>query len=257
MRPMILIASAITFSVATTIIDNPASDTIAINVSSHSVNRIVLPAKVLDIAYSKEKGVDIKIVDNQAFIKYVPIQKEQVQVIAKDRMEKVGEPEIIYHKAKSSELFVVTERGTYAFALNPKNIEAQTIIVNSFGKKTKEILKYETEDSHVATLTKISEQIFKGSSPQGYKVKQINRPIDSYFKEGLIAKEVSTYEGVIYMASLIEVENRTNNPQRLDPKSYIKYAKGAPKAIAIYYGNEVNYLLPLKKAQVVIITKAE
>jgi len=256
MKKMLLMLIMTTAKIfAVTVINNPTSDTITINVSNKSVNRIVLPSKILDVAYSKEKGVNIKIVDNQAFIKYIPIKKEKVQVIAKEKVKKISEPEIIYNKAKPSEVFFVTDGKTYAFALNPKDIEAQTIIVNDFTRKAKEIIKYETDDDYISTLAKISQQILKGGSPQGYKVKQLDNLLSD--TADLKIKQVTTYEGVIYSASLIEVLNKTDKPKKLNPKDYIKYSTGAPKAIAAYYDNEVNNLLPFGKAFVVIVTKAK
>jgi len=240
---------------AVTVIDNPTSQTITINVSNKSVNRIVLPSKILDMAYSKEKGVDIKIADNQAFIKYVPVQKEQVHVIAKDKVEKIGEPEIVYDKAKPSEVFFVTEGKTYAFALNPQDIEATTIIVNDFSKNAKEIIKYETDDTYISTLANISSLILKGSSPQGYKVKQLDNLLNE--QADLKIKEITRYEGVIYTASLLEVSNKTNKSKKLNPKDYIAYANGSAKSITAYYDNEVNYLLPFGNAYVVIVTKVK
>ena len=47
------------FSLGTVVIDNPSTGTININVSQTSINRLVLPSKIIDIAYSKEKGLDI------------------------------------------------------------------------------------------------------------------------------------------------------------------------------------------------------
>lgn len=240
---------------AVVVIDNPTSDTIIVNVSNRSVNRIVFPSKILDIAYSKEKGTNIKIAGSQAFIKYTPIQKEEVQVIAKNKTEKSGEPKIVYNKAKPSEIFFITESKTYAFVLNPKNIKAQTIIINDFTKKVKDIIKYETDDSYVTTLAKISKQILKGNSPQGYKIKKNNKLLSS--QADLRIKRIKTYEGVIYNVSLIEVYNKINKVRKLNPKEYIKYATEPLKSITIYYNNEVNNLLPYGKAFVVIITKGQ
>lgn len=238
---------------AVNIIDNPSSDVINVNVSNSSVNRIVLPSQILDVAYSKEKGIDIKISNNQAFVKFLPIQKEQVKNVSKDQYESVGEPEIIYDKAKSSEVFFVTADRTYSFVLNPKDIEAETIIVNDFSVSKGEILKYESDDPYMSTMAKITENILKGGTPQGYKAKKIDKILSS--NEILVIKELMNYDGVLYKATLLEVENKTDKALRLDAKDYISIAKDSPKAISIYYNNEVNHLLPYSKAQVVIITK--
>ena len=53
----------------------------------------------------------------------------------------------------------------------------------------------------------------------------------------------------------IPSSNKTDKAILLNPKDYIKLAKDTPKAISIYYGNEVNHLLPYAKAKIVIITK--
>ena len=238
---------------ALTVIDNPTSKTININVSNKSINRLVLPSKIIDVAYSKEKGVSIQINDNQAFIKFVPTKKEKIRTVG-NRTEVVGEPEIIYENAKDSEVFFVTTSGTYAFALNPKSIEAETVIVNDFTKDKKEVLEYERADDYIATLSKITENILKGNTPSGYKIKKKEKVLSDL--STLRTTYIASYNGVLYSAHLIEVENKTKEAIILNPKEFISQAVNSPKSISIYYGNEVNHLLPLGTAKVVIITKA-
>lgn len=255
MKKITLVALFASFTnlFAINVIDNPTNDVINVNVSNKSVNRIVLPTKILDVAYSKEKGMDIQIADNQAFIKFLPIQKEKVRVVGKDKYEPVGEAEIVYDKAQSSEVFFVTESKTYSIALNPMDMEAETIIINDFSATKDTILKYESDDPYMSTMGKMTETILKGGTPQGYKVKKINKVVSK--TNVLTTKELTSYDGVLYKAVLIEVENKTKNAVVLNPKDYIQIAKDTPRAISIYYGNEVNHLLPYSKAQVVIITK--
>lgn len=241
-----------------TIIDNPTSETINVNVSNKSANRIVLPSKILDIAYSKEKGVDIKPNENQAFIKFIPIVKEKVKISGKEKAEKIetmGEPEFIYDKAVASEAFFVTDGKTYALNLIPQDIDAQTIIINDFSKKVEEIVKYETDDDYMTILAKISQSILNGNSPNGYTVKKLNG--ETYTKDNIYKFHTTTsYKGVLYNAILIEVESTSKQSIVLNPKDFIQYANGTPRAITTYYGNEVNMLLPMNKAIVVIIGKA-
>lgn len=240
-----------------TIIDNPTSETINVNVSNKSANRIVLPSKILDIAYSKEKGVDIKPNENQAFIKFIPIVKERVKISGKEKTEKtetMGDPEFIYDKAVASEAFFVTDGKTYALNLIPQDIDAQTIIINDFSKKAEEIVKYETDDDYMTILAKISQSILNGNSPNGYTVKKLDG--ETYTKETYKFHKTASYEGVLYNAILIEVESTSKQSVVLNPKDFIQYANGTPRAITTYYGNEVNMLLPMNKAIVVIIGKA-
>lgn len=239
---------------AMVVIDNPPSGAININVSNRSVNRLVLPSQILDVSFSKEKGVDIKIVDNQAFIKYQPILKQKVKITGRNKEEPVGQPETIYDKAESSEIFFITQAKTYSIILNPTDMEAETIVINDFSANKEDILKYESDDPFVATMAKISKSIFTNGVPQGYKVKKINKILEKTSK--LETKEVNLYSGVLYSVAVLEVRNRTDKALVLNPKNYIKFAKDTPKAISIYYDNEVNHLLPYSKASIVIITKA-
>lgn len=249
---MALICS-LTGAYAIIVIDNPPSDAIAINVSNRSVNRLVLPSQILDVSYSKEKGVDIKVVDNQAFIKYQPMLKQKVRVTGKNKEELVGQPETIYDRAESSEIYFITQAKTYSIVLNPVDMEAETIIINDFSASKEEILKYESDDPFVATMAKISKSIFTNGVPQGYKSKKINKILEK--TATLETKELTLYNGVLYSVAVLEVRNRTDKALVLNPKDYIKFAKDTPKAISIYYANEVNHLLPYATASVVIITK--
>ena len=239
---------------AIVVIDNPPSDALTINVSNRSVNRLVLPSQILDVSFSKEKGVDIKIVDNQAFIKYQPMRKQKVRVTGNNKEEPVGPPETIYDKAESSEIFFITQAKTYSIVLNPVDMEAETIVINDFSASKDEILKYESDDPFVATMGKISKSIFTNGVPQGYKSKKVNKILQDTTL--LQTKEVNLYNGVLYSATVLEVKNKTDKAIVLNPKDYIKFAKDTPKAISIYYANEVNHLLPYSTASVVIITKA-
>lgn len=238
---------------AIVVIDNPPSEAITINVSNHSVNRLVLPSQILDVSFSKEKGVDIKVVDNQAFIKYQPIIKEKIHRTSRNKEEVIGQPETVYDKAQSSEVFFITEAKTYSIILNPIEMEAETIIINDFSASKEEVVKYESEDPFIATMSKITKSIFTNGVPQGYKTKKINKIIEN--TSTLETKEINNYDGVLYSVSLLEVRNKTDKALVLNPKEYIKFAKQTPKAISVYYANEVNHLLPYSKASVIIITK--
>lgn len=127
--------------------------------------------------------------------------------------------------------------------------------MNDFSADKKEILKYETENDYIATLSKITESILKGGTPQGYKLKEKLKILKDL--QDLKISYLSLYEGILYQAHLLEVKNKTKEAIILNPKEFISLAEDSPKSISIYYDNEVNHLLPLGYAKVVIITKAK
>jgi len=254
-KKIMLLVGIIVSAFATIIINNP-HDTIRVNIAKKDVNRVVLPSKILDVAYSKEKGLIIKIVGNQAFLKYQVVKKQKFEQIAgaanPNSLKPVGKPKLVY-KAEPTEVYFITQNKTYSFIFYPKNIPPQTIIVNDFAAKANQVIKYETEDDYVTTLAKITKKILNGLSPFGYKVIPINRVVyrDKTFTTILKNK----YTGVIYQALLFEVKNKSAKPYKLDPKILYKLADKTPLALTIFYDNDVNYLLPYSSAKVVIIEK--
>ena len=254
-KKIALFLTLIVNSFAVVIINNP-HNTIRVNIAKTDVNRVVLPEKILDVAYSKEKGLIIKIVNNQAFLKYQVVKKQKFEQIAGEAnpnsLKPVGTPQLIY-KAKPCEVYFITQDKTYSFIFYPKNISPQTIIVNDFGAKSKSILKYETEDNYITTLAKITKSILNGLAPFGYQVTPVNRVV--YNDKTFTTTLKTIYKGVLYKALLFEVKNKSKYPYKLNPKILYKLADKAPLSLTIFYNNDVNYLLPFSKAQVVIIEK--
>jgi len=249
MRILLSLLFFIINSFGLVIINNP-NDRVVVNISKTSVNRLVLPSKILDVTYSKEKGLNIKIIGNQAFLKYIPIKKQEYQVV-NNQKRPIGEPKIVYDNAKTSEVYFVTEDKTFSFVFVPKKKKPETIIVNDFVTKAKKVIKYETEDNYILSLSKISKTILKGKLPFGYKLKEINKVI--YQDKIFITKLVNEYKGVIYKVYLYSVKNKSNKPVRLSVKALYNLSHNTPKAISIYYGNKINYLLPYGEAKVLIL----
>ena len=249
MKILVILLFMILNSFGLVIINNP-NDRVVVSISKTSVNRLVLPSKILDVTYSKEKGLNIKIVGNQAFLKYIPIKKQEYQVV-NNQKRPIGEPKIVYDNAKTSEVYFVTEDKTFSFVFIPKKIKPETIIVNDFISKAKKIMKYETEDNYIVSLSKISKTILQDKLPFGYKIKEVNKII--YQDNVFITKLLNEYKGVIYKAYLYSVKNKSNKPIRLSIKALYNLSHNTPKSISIYYGNKINYLLPYGKAKVLIL----
>ncbi len=254
-KKLILVLAFIVNAFAVVIINNP-HNTIKVNIAKKDVNRVVLPEKILDVAYSKEKGLIIKIVGNQAFLKYQVVKKQKFEQIAgaanPNSLKPVGKPQLVYN-AKPCEVYFITQDKTYSFIFYPKDIAPQTIIVNDFGAKTKSILKYETEDDYITTLAKLTKSVLNGLAPYGYQVIPVNRVV---YKDKTFTTTLKTiYKGVLYKVLLYEVKNKSSKPYKLNPKILYNLADKPPLALTIFYNNDVNYLLPFSSAKVVIIEK--
>jgi conjugal transfer pilus assembly protein TraK len=256
MKKLVVFCVLVSSIFANVIINNP-HDLIKVKISKKTVNRIVLPEKILDIAYSKEKGLIIKTTNNQAFLKYEVVKKQKYQQLAgaanPNSIKPIGKAKLVY-KSKPCEVYFITQNKTYSFVFYPTNSEKpQTIIVNDFAVKAKKVIKYETEDSYVKTLSKLSTTTLKGLVPYGYKELKKNKVVyrDKVFTTTL-KKE---YIGVIYKVKLFEVKNKGNKPVKLNTKVLYNLADKTPVSITVFYNNDVNYLLPYSSAKVLIIEK--
>jgi len=249
MKKIIILTLSLIYSFGLVIVNNP-NDTITIGISKTSVNRLVLPAKILDVTYSKEKGLTIKVVGNQAFLKYAPTKQQEFENI-NNQMKPTGKVKIVYDNAKTSEVYFVTEDKTYSFVFVPKKKKAETIIVNDLLANKQKVLKYETEDNYVSNLSKLTKSVLDNHPPFGYKLKEINKVV---YKDNLFTTTYKTlYKGVLYNVNLYEVSYRGKKPIRLNIKNLYNLSKTTPKAISVYYGNKYNYLFSYGTAKVVIV----
>lgn len=252
-KKILIAVFSICSSYAVTIIESP-SDGEAIAVSNRSVNRIVLPYKIKDLAYSKEKGLIVNVNENQAFIKYVPIQKDIYANDPNDRRNTPIQSQIIYSRAKPAEVFFITSGKTYSFSLIPKDIKTQTIIINDYVKDKKVALKYETSNNYTATMSDMIKKVYLGNSPKGFKIQEFNKVVSKDHIKTITLKQVQ--EGALYKAYLFEVKNNTSVSRAIDEKEFFKYVENPALAISVYFQNEFNEFLPHSIAKIVVITKA-
>ncbi|WP_267523582.1 TraK domain-containing protein [Campylobacter sp. MG1] len=234
---------------------NDPSDGINISLSNSSVNRIVLPYPIKDVAYSKEKGLIINVNKNQAFIKFIPYQKEVVDSDnSNSNNANVIESKVVYDKAKSSEVFFVTKEKTFSFVFVPKNIKTQTIIINDTNKETNEIISEETANDHSTNIANLVKKVFSAKeTPQGYKSININKMV---YKDNIKTYyHKNNLQGALYDISVYEILNNTAQSITIEDKDFFNYIGDNPVAIAIYYDNEFNQLLPYAKAKAIIIAK--
>lgn len=89
----------------------PPDVSVNIEMSSSDVNRIVCHSKIKDVIFSQDKGIEVKIIEKNAFVKY-RIQKR--------------EEKNLYTKTPS-EFYVVCGGEVYSLVAAPKRIPPQTI----------------------------------------------------------------------------------------------------------------------------------
>lgn len=194
--------------------------TTKVNLSSTDVNRFVCPGPIKDVMFSQDKGIKVKITEENAFVKFQAMKKGQ---------------EILYSKTPS-EFYVVCDGDVYSMIGMPKHIPAQTVRLSSGLKK-----KIEKNLSIFAGLPlekkilKLIKQAYTGDLPESYTVHRIEKQRDLFRQVLLIAKREILVEGEglgvrEYVVSIKDGEEQW----RLSEKDFLKPALAQnPLAVAI------------------------
>lgn len=263
-RALVAAAALAMVSFADTITINSPEDTIYVEVSEHSMNRIVFPAPIISKEYSKEKGLLVKTFENEAFLKYTPQVEETIAVNAPQPVQPgqpqgggaggqpQGEKKVVYDKSEPAEVFFVTEGKTYSIIFRPANIGPRTVMINEPLAKKKEVIAYETRDPYKETLKKIAFDVHGGNIPYGY---QETDAMARYKANNVEVIREKVYEGTLYRAVKLKVVNKGVRGLSLDERDYIALADGDPLFLSFFYKKQLKELVPMDEASLVIIER--
>ena len=148
--------------------------------SSSDINRVICPVEIKDAIYSKEKGLTVRLAEQNAFVKWLVVKKE-----GKD-----------FYATTPSELYIVCGQNVYTLIAVPKRIPAQTIQLSS-GKadaiKTNLALFQEVPfEKKILTLIK---RIYTDNLPDSFTVERVNKTYPVFQDVSLVLYAVVTVEG--------------------------------------------------------------
>ncbi|MEA3373735.1 MAG: type-F conjugative transfer system secretin TraK [Campylobacterota bacterium] len=255
MRKIVAMLGSLIVGASTLLADvviNDPGESIKINVSRSSMNRVVFPSKILSKQYSKEKGLMVKTYDNEAFLKYAPMVEQTSTTVGGKTTTMPTSDDVVYYKAKRAEVFFVTESGTYAIIFVPKKMSPQTIRINDTLVKKKAIIKYETRDPYKASLKKIAQETLAGNVPYGYEEQ---KSTERYSSGSLEVFKKRALSGTLYRAQHYRLFNASDKPVSLDERNYIALSKGEPLFLAVFYDKQLKMLSPLDSAELVIVER--
>ncbi|MGD9718128.1 MAG: type-F conjugative transfer system secretin TraK [Sulfurimonadaceae bacterium] len=262
---LLMVLATQTLFAGTQIIDN-LNDTKHISLSRSDVNRLVFPSPIKFQANSKEKDLTISVVDNEMYIKFTPyVESEQTRV--KDQVVETGEPKIIYHKAKASELFVVTENKTYSLIVHPKKQDATTIIFTESFQEKKEEIFANKEMEYVSYISNgIIKELLVHKKIKGFTKSQLNNEYSIIkmpeLKADLAYKAISLHSGHKFDVYEYEIKNINTFAMSIPDVKNILHKINAElqrkiKAYTIFYDNRIYKMLPSKSAKLILVVDAE
>ncbi|OCR99535.1 hypothetical protein A9K75_06600 [Campylobacter fetus subsp. testudinum] len=225
--------------------------TITLDLSFDQTNRLVLPVDIVSQVASKEKNIEIAIDKNQAFIKFSPM-KETVIANTEDKNPTILKNNSFYNLDMPIEVYFVTESKTYSFIFVPKEIKAQTILVNDKKKKMEEVFEKENMLPFNTNITNITKHIFtKGEIPGYEKVSLDNKLLAKNDSVSIYA--INKHTGYKYDIFELKLVNLTNHGVSVEERNLIGLIDRSTYAVAIYYDNAVYEMAPHGSAKAILV----
>lgn len=158
----------------------------AVEVSLKDVTRIVCFTNITRTVYSKEKGVEIKTVDKNAFIKNLP--KE----IAEPSSGRIA----IEYDSRPKEVYIVCGDKTFSLLLIPRDIPANTIYLKSSYADKEKAFAFEKSGDYETMMLSLIKSAYLEDIPEGYDVEDIEKVLRDYREIRLVHKR--NYTGIMF-----------------------------------------------------------
>lgn len=227
-----------------------------IEISNSQINRIVLPYKISSKLTSKEKGLDVSVVDTQAFIKFMPILETTKIAENQTNNQKILNKETKYTAINEAEVYFLTNSGeTFSFIFQPRAIPAQTIIVRDIRANAVKSFNEKTT-SFQDQISSIVKDVFKTQELKGFKKTKINKIVLDDSRLRIISNFI--YESSKYNVYLFDIKNKFKTKgMQIKEIALMPLVKFPIYAISIYYANEIYEIAPNSYAKAIIITAKE
>jgi conjugal transfer pilus assembly protein TraK len=148
--------------------------------SSSDINRIICPVEIRDVIYSKEKGLTVRLADNNAFVKFLVMKKD-----GKD-----------LYTTTPSEIYIVCGESVYAVIAIPRRIPAQTVQLSG-GKadSIKKNLAFFSEVPFEKRIIGVIKKIYTDNVPDSFTVRKMDKSYPLFQGLFLVLHAVVTIDG--------------------------------------------------------------
>ena len=159
-----------------------------VSLSSSDANRIVCSREIKDVIFSAEKGVAVKVVGRNAFVKFRITRKDEREI----------------YSSTPTELFVVCGENVYNLIAIPKRIPSQTVRLSPGADKIRQNAALYGSLPFEKKLLAVIKSVYIGEIPEGFSVSNLNVKLPLFKEldltlvrsfrvegEGLLIKEFS------------------------------------------------------------------
>lgn len=164
--------------------------TVMVEMSSLDINRVYCDGEITDVIFSEEKGVKVKIVKNNAFVKFV-VKKIEDREIPAD---------------KPADLFFVCNDQVYSIIAIPKRIPSTFVYLESKDKKIREVVERVKELPYEKRLLEIIKAVYVNKYEPNFQVVNVNKEFYLFKDVKVVLEKVIDIEGEGLRAKVFRLE---------------------------------------------------
>jgi conjugal transfer pilus assembly protein TraK len=164
--------------------------TAMVEMSSLDINRVYCDGEITDVVFSEEKGVRVKIVKNNAFVKFV--------------VKRIEDQEIPTNKP--ADLFFVCNEQVYSIIAIPKRIPSTFVYLESKDKKIQEVVERVKELPYEKRLLEIIKAIYVNKYEPNFQVVNVNKEFYLFKDVKVVLEKVIDIEGEGLRAKVFRLE---------------------------------------------------
>ncbi|MRR34711.1 hypothetical protein EG829_08435 [bacterium] len=138
----------------------------AVTLSNSDINRITCREEIKDVVFSREKGLSVKTVGKDAFVKFLITRKEEKEV----------------YSSTPSELFVVCGENVYNLIALPKRVPSQTVRLTPGAERIRENRRLYGELPFEKKILSIIRSVYTSEIPEGFTTVPVGDKL-SLFKD--------------------------------------------------------------------------
>jgi len=175
--------------------------------SSSDANRIVCSGEIRDVVFSAEKGIGVKVVGKNAFVKFRITRKDEREI----------------YSTTPTELFVVCGENVYNLIAIPRRIPAQTIRLSPGAEKIRQNAALYGSLPFEKKVISIIRSVYTSEIPDGFTVTASNRKLPLF--RDLEVTRVRSYrvEGEGLLINEFTVSSRkTNGELKVIEKDFLR-----------------------------------
>jgi conjugal transfer pilus assembly protein TraK len=190
-----------------------------VNLSSSDANRIICSQEIKDVIFSAEKGVSVKAVGRNAFVKFRITRKDEREI----------------YSSTPTELFVVCGESVYNLIAIPKRIPSQTIRLSPGTEKIKQNAALYGALPFEKKVLAVIKAVYTGEIPEGFSARTVNRKLPLFKDLNLTLSHVFRVEGEGLSIKEFSVSSRkTGEELKIREKDFLVEAVAAkPVGLAL------------------------